>query len=239
MDATERARQRARELARKRFAAAVDAPEAEIRLDVAALCIAAHAHPGLDIDAWTGKLDELAAECSTATFSGLREYLFDAQRFIGNVRDYGDPENSFLDSVVTRRLGIPITLSVLMMEIGRRIGVDVRGVGMPGHFLVQDASNEDVWCDPFHAGIEYDLDECRRLFARLHGGRELQPGHLRHVSTLEILGRMLTNLEHGRLATDPLQLAWMCDLHLAVPNLPQHERERLQVAVQTTRARWN
>src|SRR5690349_20161657 len=85
MDATERARQRARELARKRFVVAVDAPASEIRLDVAALCIAAHAHPGLDIDAWTGRLDELAAECPTATFAGLRAYLFDTQRFIGNL----------------------------------------------------------------------------------------------------------------------------------------------------------
>jgi regulator of sirC expression with transglutaminase-like and TPR domain len=239
MDATERARQRAREAARKRFVATVDAPDDEIRLDVAALCIAAHAHPGLDIDACTNRIDELAAACPTATFDGLREHLFDAQRFIGNVRDYGDPENSFLDSVLARRVGIPITLSVLMMEVGRRIGVDVRGVGMPGHFLVQDANNKEVWCDPFHAGELYDIDDCRRLFARLHGGRALQPGHLGHTAKLEILGRMLTNLEHGRLGTDALQLVWMCDLHLALPNLPDHERERLRVAVQTTRARWN
>jgi regulator of sirC expression with transglutaminase-like and TPR domain len=235
MDAMERAR----ELARKRFVATLDAAAPDIRLDVAALCVAAHAHPGLDIDAWTRRIDDLAAECPTATFEGLREYLFDAQRYIGNVRDYGDPENSFLDSVVTRRLGIPITLSVLMMEVGRRLGVDVRGIGMPGHFLVQEAANERVWCDPFHAGVLYDIDDCRRLFARLHGGRDLEPGHLRPVSTLDILGRMLANLEHGRLATDPLQLAWMCDLHLALPDLPSHERERLQVAVKTTRARWN
>ena len=239
MDATERARQRARELARKRFVSTVDAPDDEIRLDIAALCIAAHAHPGLDIDTSTIRIDELAAGCPTTTFDGVREYLFDAQRFIGNVRDYGDPDNSFLDSVLTRRVGIPITLSVLMMEVGRRVGVDVRGVGMPGHFLVQDAANNAAWCDPFHAGAVYDIDDCRRLFARLHGGRELQPGHLRHTSKVEILGRMLANLEQGRLGTDPLQLAWMCDLHLALPSVPDHERERLRVAVQTARARWN
>ena len=239
MDATERARQRARELARKRFISTVAVSEDDIRLDVAALCIAAHAHTGLDIDACVGRIDELAAACPEATFEGVRAYLFDAQRFIGNVRDYGDPENSFLDSVVSRKVGIPITLSALMMEVGRRVGVDIRGVGMPGHFLVQDAANEGTWCDPFHAGARYDIDDCRRLFARLHGGRALQPSHLSHTSKLEILGRMLTNLEHGRLGTDALQLAWMCDLHLALPRLPEHERERLQLAMQTTRARWN
>jgi regulator of sirC expression with transglutaminase-like and TPR domain len=239
MDATERARQRARELARKRFISTLDAAENDIRLDVAALCIAAHAHTGIDIDASVSRIDELAAACPIATFDGLREYLFDTERYIGNVRDYGDPENSFLDSVLTRRVGIPITLSVLMMEVGRRVGVDVRGVGMPGHFLVQEATNDQVWCDPFHAGVLYGIDDCRRLFAQLHGGRELQPSHLNHTSKLDILGRMLTNLEHGRLGTDALQLAWMCDLHLALPNLPDHERKRLQVAVQTTRARWN
>jgi regulator of sirC expression with transglutaminase-like and TPR domain len=239
MDATERARQRARELARKRFVSAVDGPDDEVQLDVAALCIAAHAHPGLDIDACTSRLDELAAACPTATFDGVREYLFDAQRFLGNVRDYGDPENSFLDSVLARRVGIPITLSLLMMEIGRRVGVDVRGVGMPGHFLVQEAANNAVWCDPFHAGALYAFEDCRRLFARLHGGRELQPSYLDHTSKIDILSRMLANLEHGRLGTDALQLAWMCDLHLALPNLPAHERERLRIAVQTARARWN
>jgi regulator of sirC expression with transglutaminase-like and TPR domain len=240
MDATERARQRARELARKRFVSTVGATDDdEIRLDIAALCIAAHAHPGLDIDASAGRIDEIAAACPTPTFDGLRDYLFDAQRFIGNVRDYGDPENSFLDSVLTRRVGIPITLSVLMMEVGRRVGVEIRGVGMPGHFLVQEAAKSDVWCDPFHAGALYDIEDCRRLFARLHGGRALQPAHLGHTSKLNILGRMLANLEQGRLGTDALQLAWMCDLHLALPGLADHERERLRVAVQTARARWN
>ena len=109
--------------ATERFAAAVAAPAAEMRLDVAAFCIAAHAHPGLDVDEGCARLDALAARCPVPTFDGLRAYLFDSLGFRGNERDYGDPENSFLDSVVERRLGIPISLAVVTMEVGRRIGV--------------------------------------------------------------------------------------------------------------------
>ena len=115
------------------------------------------------------RLDELARRCPTPTFDGMRAYLFQTLGFRGNTRDYGDPENSFLDSVLERRVGIPISLAVVMMEVGRRIGAPVHGVGMPGHFLVMDAAREGVWCDPFHGGALYDLDGCRRLFARVHG----------------------------------------------------------------------
>ena len=119
-----------------------------MRLDVAAFCLAAHAHPGLDVDARCARLDELAQRCPTPTFDGMRAYLFETLGFRGNTRDYGDPENSFLDSVLERRLGIPISLAVVVMEVGRRIGAPVHGVGMPGHFLVMDAARDGVWCDP-------------------------------------------------------------------------------------------
>jgi regulator of sirC expression with transglutaminase-like and TPR domain len=241
MDATGRARRKAREAARRRFAATVAKPAAEVRLDVAAFCIAAQAHPGIDVDAWCGRLDELAAGCDAATFEGVRAYLFRREGFTGNTDDYADPENSFLDAVVTRRAGIPITLSVLMMEVGRRLGVDVRGVGMPGHFLVQDgADSQGSWCDPFHGGARYDLQDCRDLFTRLHGTHlGFHPAFLAPSSSHEIIGRMLANLEHGRLAKDPLQLAWMCRLHLALPGLAEPERARLDAAVRSVRARWN
>ncbi len=241
MDATEPARRRAREIARKRFEATVARPAEEVRLDVAAFCIAAHAHPGIDVDAWCARLDDLAAACSTPTFEGVRAYLFEEEAITGNGRDYTDPENSFLDSVLTRRMGIPITLSVLMMEVGRRLGIDVRGVGMPGHFLVQDgASAEGLWCDPFHGGARCDVEDCRALFARVHGSaRGFHPAFLAPTSAHEILGRMLANLEHGRMAKDPLQLAWMCGLHRALPGLGDPERARLDAAVRSVHARWN
>jgi regulator of sirC expression with transglutaminase-like and TPR domain len=224
-----------------RFAAAVSVPAgADVRLDVAALCIAAHAHPGLDVDEWCDRLDELAAGCDDRTFEGLRTHLFGRLGFRGNADDYSDPENSFLDTVLVRRTGIPITLSLVMMEVGRRIGVDVIGVGMPGHFLVQDASRAGVWCDPFHGGRRLDLDGCRALFNRLHGtARAFHPGFLAPATPCDILARMLTNLEHGRLGSDPLALAWMCQLHLTLPNVGEHERARLSAIESSVHARWN
>src|SRR5512136_170599 len=93
----------------------------EPRLDIAALCIAGHAHPGLDLDEWVAKLDEIAYACRAQTVDGIRTSLVRDCEFTGNRDDYNDPENSFLDSVMTRRLGIPISLSVLTMEVGRRL----------------------------------------------------------------------------------------------------------------------
>src|SRR5438477_330843 len=92
--------------ARERFVAAVNLPAAEVPLDVAALCIAAHAHPGLDVDAWCARLDELAARCPAPDFDALRVHLFEREGFAGNLDHYEDPENSLLDSVIERRRGI-------------------------------------------------------------------------------------------------------------------------------------
>src|SRR3954447_2577528 len=226
--------------ATERFATAIGAPAAEVRLDVAAFCIAAHAHPGLDVDTWCERLDELAAACAEPSFDGLRAHLFEQERFAGNIDDYADPENSFLDSVLTRRTGIPITLSVVMIEVGRRLGIPIAGVGMPGHFLVKDLSQRELWCDPFHGGALYDLAECRAVFAGIYGGDSgFHPSYLAPISPVAILARMLTNLEQGRLAGDPRHLEWMYELHSALPQLRDDERAQLRAKLTTLRARWN
>jgi regulator of sirC expression with transglutaminase-like and TPR domain len=226
--------------ATERFAAAVAAPAGEMRLDVAALSLAAHAHPDLDVDRECAHLDDLASCCPTPTFDGLRDYLFGTLGFRGNSRDYGDPENSFLDSVLERRLGIPISLAVVMMEVGRRIAVPVHGVGMPGHFLVMDAARDGVWCDPFHGGDLYDIEACRRLFARIHGNaRGFTRALLAPTDPHVIVARMLANLENGRLAADPMALGWLCELHMVLPDLPADQRERLSATRRAVRSRWN
>ena len=213
---------------RERFVAAVNRPAAEVPLDVAALCIAAHAHPGLDVDAWLARLDALAARCPAPTFDALRAHLFEHEGFAGNLDHYDDPENSFLDSVIERRLGIPITLSVLMIAVGRRLGVDVQGVGMPGHFLVLDGLRGDVWCDPFHGGALLDADGCRRRFDLVYGGAlAFQRAFLAPTPPPAIVARMLANLERSELATDPVQRAWMCELHLAIPGIAFQEQLEL------------
>lgn len=226
--------------ATERFAAEMAAPAAEMRLDVAVFALAAHAHRDLDIDAACAGLDALARRCSHPTFDGLRAYLFDELGFQGNRRDYGDPENSFLDAVIERRVGIPITLSVLMMEVGRRIGVTVHGVGMPGHFLVMDGTRDGVWCDPFHGGALYDSEGCRRLFAQVHGNaRGFSRALLAPTDSRAIVSRMLANLEGSRLAADPVALAWLCDLHLLLPDLTADQRDRISAARRAVQARWN
>ncbi|MGO9873271.1 MAG: SirB1 family protein [Acidimicrobiia bacterium] len=213
---------------RERFVEAVSHTAANVPLDVAALCIAAHAHPDIDVEEWIARLDELAGQCEAATFDALRALLFDQVGFAGNLDHYDDPENSFLDSVIATRLGIPITLSVLMLAVGRRIGVDVQGVGMPGHFLVLDAARGDVWCDPFHRGALLDAQGCRRQFDLVYGGAlTFQPSFLGPTAPHAILARMLANLERGKLANDPVQLAWMCRLHLAVPGITFQEQLHL------------
>jgi regulator of sirC expression with transglutaminase-like and TPR domain len=214
--------------AREQFVAAVNRPADDVPLDVAALCIAAQAHPGLDVDEWSARLDTLAARCTTTTFDGVRAHLFDQEGFHGDVDHYADPENSFLDSVIERRRGIPITLSVLMIAIGRRVGVDVRGVGMPGHFLVLDGARGDVWCDPFHGGALLDADGCRRRFEMVYGGSlTFQRGFLTPTPPPAIVARMLANLERSELASDPIQRAWMCELHLAIPGISYEEQWEL------------
>jgi regulator of sirC expression with transglutaminase-like and TPR domain len=226
--------------ARKRFVEAVETPAPDVRLDVAALCIAARIRPALDIEAELARLDDLARGCEPATFDGMRANLFDKLGFTGNTHDYADPENSFLDSVITRRTGIPISLSVLTMEVGRRLGLTVEGVGMPGHFLVHDAGRPGVWCDPFNGGALHDLEGCRSLFQRVHGGAHgFHPAFLAASTPHEILARMLANLEHGRLARDPLQLAWLCELHRAIPGIGEEEQRRLDLTLRSSRARWN
>ena len=218
----------------ERFADAVNRAPADVPLDVAALCIAARAHPGLDVDDALARLDALAGRCPDATFESLRRHLFEQEGFAGNFDRYADPENSFLDSVLDRRLGIPISLSVLMIVVGRRIGVDVQGVGMPGHFLVLDGARGDAWCDPFHGGALLDADGCRRQFEMVYGGAlAFQPAFLAPTPAPAIVARMLANLERSELAADPVQRAWMCELHLAIPGIAF--QEQLELADQLAR----
>ncbi|HMC70976.1 MAG TPA: transglutaminase-like domain-containing protein, partial [Mycobacteriales bacterium] len=122
--------------ATERFVEVVAGREPALPLDEIAFLIAAHAHGGLDVDAQLTRLDELADQVRDPTLDGLRRLLFRDLGFTGNEGDYYDARNSFLDDVLDRRTGIPISLAVLTMEVGRRVGVPLAGVSMPGHFLL-------------------------------------------------------------------------------------------------------
>ena len=194
-----------------RFTALVTGPEHEIGLDEAALLIAAHDHQ-VDIAAELGRLDELAAALKTPTIDELRRVLFVEYGLAGAADDYYMAENSFLDAVLDRRLGIPITLAVLMIEVGRRAGVQVDGIGAPGHFLV---SHGDELLDPFDRGAPADAEG-------------VHPSYLAPVGTRSILARMLANLRQIYQTTgDFNSLLWVLRLRTAIPGVPDAEKLEL------------
>jgi len=180
------------------------APDHEIDLAVGMLALARVEYPDLVVTDHLKRLDELAARSGTAGIDDplralhrLREFLFDEEAFRGNAEDYYDPANSCLNQVLDRKLGIPITLSVLMMEIGRRVGLRVHGVGLPGHFVVSaTVGAESVLLDPFDGGTVLTQETAADVVARAVGRRvTLTAEHFAPVSKRQILTRMLANLK--------------------------------------------
>ncbi len=200
-----------------RFAELVAGPEEELVLDEAALLIAAHARPDLDIGAELKLLDRLAAGIPEGTLAEWRRHLFVDLGYSGDLSRYHDPSNSFLDEVIRRRRGLPITLSVLGMEVGRRVGLRLQGIGMPGHFLVK--GGPDVYVDPFDGGRVLDREECVERFRAVNGPRAaFRASYLEPVGPRAILGRMLNNLNAvyaGR--GDVAALTWVFELRRALP----------------------
>jgi len=198
-------------------------------LDEACLLVGAHARPGLDVDHYLARLDALAGDFLPPTLDGLLSHLFGPGRFAGNSADYYDPRNSFLDQVLDRRLGIPITLAVLAMEVGRRAGVPVWGVSMPGHFLLRDKVDTAVFADPFNGGRQLSAVQCRQLHRSQQPGSAWDDAYLAPVSKRTIVARVLTNLkaiasERGDLA----MLWWVMGLRQAIPGVAEHEHAEYQ-----------
>jgi regulator of sirC expression with transglutaminase-like and TPR domain len=214
-----------------RFTALVQGPESAISLDHAALLVAAHANPALDIDRSIRLLDDIAARCLDRSFAGVVDHLFRIEKFTGNQTDYYDPRNSFLDEVVDRRLGIPISLAIVAIETGRRIDVPIVGIGMPGHFLVRDGTSNERYADPFSGRI-LDRDGCRALFTATQGPLEFSESFLAPVSTLAIVARLLANLKGIYLSRrDRYNLAWVLKLRAEIPGVPLEERRELASAL--------
>jgi regulator of sirC expression with transglutaminase-like and TPR domain len=181
----------------------------------AALVIARVEYPELDPLPYLDRLDRLGREAGTrlarvdsgsipqARVEALNEYLFAEEGFAGNREHYDDPRNSFLNEVLERRKGIPITLSVVYLEVARRAGLDVEGVNFPGHFLVRcpslfgpDPTAEDLIIDPFHGGALLSEADCRQLL-RQHLGDEAAFDRtlLAAATRRQIVVRMLVNLK--------------------------------------------
>ena len=178
------------------------------------------------------RLDELAAAVPSPTFGGIAQFLFTGpDAFVGNRAEYYDPENSLLTRVLDRHAGIPISLSVIMMEVGRRLGVPIAGIGMPGHFLVglvpTNGEIPEVFADPFHEGRILTSDQCQELFHQLAGAHQtFLPGFLAPVHPMAIVERMLNNLKTVYLArADYSVLRRIMTLRSYFPGLGKSERE--------------
>jgi regulator of sirC expression with transglutaminase-like and TPR domain len=191
---------------RKTFAELITLPDLGIPIAEASLLVACEEYPQLALGPYLDQLDDIAGDVDNRlpeqqspleTIRTINEVLFDEYGFHGNSADYYDPRNSFLNEVLDRRTGIPITLSALYMEISRRIGFEVEGVGIPGHFIVKHTSNDkEIFIDPFNAGAVLSRADCHELIRNVDTENESDGNlWLRRVSHRQIMTRMLNNLK--------------------------------------------
>jgi regulator of sirC expression with transglutaminase-like and TPR domain len=208
-----------------RFTALVQGPEQSLRLDEGAFLIAAHAYPDLDVEAEMARLDALADSCPEPSFDGVVGHVFETLGFRGNAEDYGDPRNSYLNDVLDRRLGLPITLSVVLIELGRRLGVPFVGIGLPGHFVVRHEGVPPVLLDPFEGGRVLTPRDCAERVAEIYGEAvAFTPRLLEPVGTRAVLARMLANLKQRFTITgDGVSAEWALRLRTAIPEVDRRE----------------
>jgi regulator of sirC expression with transglutaminase-like and TPR domain len=179
-------------------------PDAPLDLAELALSLAREEYPSLDVEAYLSELDGMAHEaaphlrgCLSQRVKGLCRYLFHDMGFRGNQQNYYDARNSYLNEVLDRRTGIPITLSVVAMAVGGRAGLHVAGVGLPGHFVAKAVEDdEEVLFDPFHGGRLLSPEKCQRLVEQATGMPfEVDAQALQPVPLGAMVLRMLNNLK--------------------------------------------
>lgn len=188
------------------FREAIDCPEDQIDLGRAALAIASQEYPDLKIDDYLSRLDGLGQVVELRIgdernpyrmIAALNTVLFKELGFQGNRSEYYDPKNSFLNDVITRKKGIPISLSVVYMEVARRVGLSLEGIGFPGHFLVKyDDGDVEILIDVFDGGEIRAREDLDRMLQQLYRGQvSYQPGFVAALGKRDILRRMLNNLK--------------------------------------------
>jgi regulator of sirC expression with transglutaminase-like and TPR domain len=195
------------------LARALEASDDEIDLCRAALLVARLEYPDLDVDGYLGRLAGLADDArarlcglsaSPVVAAVLADLIHGEHGFSGNADAYYDPRNSYINDVLDRRLGIPISLSAIYLDLGRRLGLPLEGVGMPGHFLVRYRDPvEPLLLDPFASGSIVTLADCEAKLRDLYGpSARVTPAMLEAVGTRMILFRMLTNLKQIYTSTE-------------------------------------
>ena len=217
----------------------VQRPEPSIDLARTALLVAAESDPHVDVDGQLGVLEAWAEELgrridpswnNLQKLARLRAFVFEELGFRGDREHYFSPSNSLLHEVLKRRLGIPLTLAIVMMELGWRIGIPFEGVGFPGHFLVRlPGEPRDLLLDPYRRGMTVHEEDCRHILLETTGGKlEFSDQLLASVGKREMIIRLLNNLKGAYLRTgqDALALAAVDRLLLLDPDDADEIRDR-------------
>ncbi|MBD2412727.1 hypothetical protein FACHB389_36390 [Nostoc calcicola FACHB-389] len=226
-------------LARQYFYQEIQQSDEKIDLAKAALYIAQEEYPNLDPEEYLNALDTMAWELEERLpqeryplrmIQTINQYIYEDLRFSGNKIDYYDPRNSFLNDVIDRRLGIPISLALVYLEVARRIDFPMVGVGMPGHFLIRpDVPDIEIFVDAFNGGEIIFAEDCQERLSQLYQQpMTLQPEFLAVVTNRQFLARMLTNLKFIYLKQQQLQktLGAVERILLLFPDLALELRDR-------------
>lgn len=204
-----------------------------------ALLVAKEEYPQLSVDLYLARLDQISEEvkdrladetAQLLVLNELRRTLFERRKLDGNRSAYYDPRNSFLNDVLDRGVGIPLTLGIVVLEVGWRLGIPLEGVNFPGHFLVRYRGTEvSLLIDAFHGGaVRFEAD-AQSLLDQFYGGTvPLQPSFLRAASKRDMLVRLLTNLKgiYMKVGDDPRALAAVERLLMITPTAPNESRLR-------------
>ncbi len=182
------------------------------------------------LDVGRKHLDELAAGVREPTIPGLVSHLFDTIGFAGDIDNYHDEENSLLDRVLERRVGMPITLSAVVTAVGRRLGIDLHLIGMPGHVIVGIPNDPSRFIDAF-GGTELNENGVLRRFEAIFGPKtDIPPGALRPIDTISVVNRVCNNLTRTWADSDSRKLNRLLDVRVALPTTENEQRLLINIA---------
>jgi regulator of sirC expression with transglutaminase-like and TPR domain len=193
--------------ARRRFREFAESEITNDNLALGALLIAVEDYPQVDIEHYIRALDDLAARVRAKSapaeppvfgLGHLHAEMFDVDRYRGDATNYYDPRNAYLNEVIDRRIGLPLTLSIIFLHAASRIGLNAFGVGLPGHYIVKvQFELNELYVDPFHGGATMTVAEIGSMISQITGGRaRLSSQNLRSWTGRETLQRLLGNLQN-------------------------------------------
>ena len=209
------------------FRAIVENITEDLPLDLAVALIAGIANESVLPAEILKQFDELAVACDFTSVLGLMKFLFGPGKFAGNTINFQDPANSLFDSVLVRRLGIPISLSVLAIEVAKRKDFELLPIGMPGNFLVQSRTDDEQYFDPFRGADPLSFQACVDLFLSLNPQALWSDSYLQPVTNRTVIIRMLTNLKMFYIQTNnTVGLRWVMRLRLMFQEVAVLEKDQ-------------